>query len=131
MKKFYLLLLLFYAARMYAQTCSGVSLTYTTSESRCMATGSITVNVTGGSGNYNYKVVGPITPPVTSSNVITGLPSGYYSLTVKDLTNNCFIQKDSIYVAGSYSDPRFTLTKTDPGCSGNDGTISATNLQFG
>jgi hypothetical protein len=131
MKKFYLLLLLFYAARMYAQTCSGLSLTYATSESRCMATGSITVNVTGGSGNYNYKVTGPITPPVTSSNVITGLPSGYYSLTVKDLTNNCFIQKDSLFVAGSYSDPRFTLIKTDPGCSGNDGTISAANLQFG
>ena len=96
-----------------------------------MATGSINVSVTGGSGNFNYKVIGPVTPPVTSSNIITGLPAGYYSVVVKDITNNCFSQKDSIYVGGSYNDPRFTLTKTDPGCSGNDGTISATNLQFG
>src|SRR5947209_16674054 len=132
MKKFYLLhLLLLFSARMFAQNCSALDFTYSTTESRCMATGSIIVNVTGGSGNYNYKVVGPITPPVTSSNVITGLPAGYYSIIIKDLTSGCSLQKDSALISGSYSDPRFTLSKTDAGCAGNDGTISAVNLQFG
>src|SRR5881409_477871 len=115
MKKLYLLLLMLQSAQLFAQQCSGLSISYTANESRCMATGSINVSVTGGSGNFNYKVTGPVNPPITSSNIITGLPAGYYSLVVKDLTNNCFIQKDSIYVGGSYSDPRFTLSKTDPG----------------
>jgi hypothetical protein len=96
-----------------------------------VATGSITVNVAGGSGSYNYKAIGPVTTPVTSSNSITGLAPGYYSVLVTDLTTNCTKQLDSIYVAGSYNDPRFQLTKTDASCAGNDGTISVVNQQLG
>lgn len=126
----FILLLLFFN-HAYSQDCSGLSFTYTTAESRCVATGSITVNVSGGSGNYNYKAIGPVTTPVTSSNVITGLAPGYYSVLVTDLTTGCSKQIDSIYVDGSYSDPRFQLTKTDASCAGNDGTISVMNQQFG
>lgn len=126
--KFYLLpLLLFLFIHSNAQNCSGFSFTYTTSESRCVATGSITVNVTGGSGNYNFKATGPVTTPVTSSNVITGLAPGYYTVWAKDLTSGCTKQIDSIYVNGSYSDPRFQLTKTDASCAGNDGMIFTVN----
>jgi hypothetical protein len=96
-----------------------------------MATGSITVHVTGGSGDYNYKVTGPVSPPTTSSNIITGLSTGYYTIYVKDLTTGCLKQQDSVFVPGSYSDPRFQLTKTDAGCAGNDGTISVMNAQYG
>src|SRR5437868_14523597 len=107
MKNFYLLpLMLFLSIRMLAQNCSSLKFTYAPSESRCTATGSITVNATGGSGSYNYKVTGPIAPPVTSSNIITGLPTGYYSIQVKDLITGCTLQKDSVFVPGSYSDPR-------------------------
>jgi hypothetical protein len=130
--KFYLLpLLLFLFIYSRAQVCSSLTFTYTTSESRCVATGSITVNVTGGSGDYNYKAVGPITTPVTSSNIITGLPPGTYSVIVKDLNTGCTKQIDNIHVDGSYSDPRFQLTKTDASCAGNDGTISTINQQYG
>lgn len=130
--KFYLLpLLLFLYSQSKAQTCSALSFTYTTAESRCVATGSITVNVTGGSGNYNYKAIGPITTPVTSSNIITGLPAGTYSVIVKDINTNCTKQIDNIMVTGSYNDPRFQLTKTDVSCLGNDGTISVANQQYG
>lgn len=127
---FFLLLLLFFD-HAYSQDCSSLSFTYITAESRCVATGSITVNVAGGSGSYNYKAIGPVTTPVTSSNSITGLAPGYYSVLVTDLTTNCTKQLDSIYVAGSYNDPRFQLTKTDASCAGNDGTISVVNQQFG
>ena len=132
MKQIYILpLLLLISLRMLAQPCSSLNFTYVTAESRCMATGSITVNVTGGSGSYNFKVTGPISPSVTSSNVITGLPTGYYSIQVTDLTSGCTLQKDSALVSGSYSDPRFLLAETDVSCAGNDGPVSVQNLQFG
>ena len=124
-------LLLFLCVRATAQDCSNLSFSYTSSESRCVATGSITVNVSGGSGDYNYRAVGPLTTPVTSSNIITGLAPGYYTVFVQDLITGCSRQADSVYVSGSYSDPRFQLTKTDATCAGNDGTISVVNQQFG
>lgn len=130
--KFYLLpLLLFHCIGAGAQVCSGLTINCAVSESRCVATGSITMNVGGGSGNYNYQALGPISTPITSSNSITGLPPGYYSVVVKDLTAGCTKQKDSVYVPGSYSDPRFALTKTDASCANNDGTISVSTQQFG
>lgn len=130
--KFYLLpLLLFYFVQSKAQDCSALSFTYSVTESRCVATGSILITTTGGSGNYNFKAVGPISTPLTSSNNITGLPTGYYTLFVKDLTTGCTKEIDSAFVPGSYSDPRFQLTKTDVGCAGSDGTISVNNQQYG
>ena len=130
--KFYtsFLLLLFFK-NSYSQNCSGLSFTYNSSESRCVATGSIALDVSGGSGNYNFKAIGPVTTPVTSSNIITGLAPGYYTVIVEDLNTGCSKQQDSIYVEGSYSDPRFQLIKTDASCAGNDGTISGMNQQYG
>jgi hypothetical protein len=126
-----LLFFLFTITRTFAQDCSGLSFTYTTSESRCVATGSITINVSGGSGNFNFKAIGPITTPVTSSNIITGLPPGYYTVQVKDLNTGCVIEQDSALVTGSYNDPRFQLAATDVSCVGNDGSISLVNQQNG
>src|SRR5690242_3513590 len=104
-RNFYLLpLLLFLFTYCKGQDCSSLTFTWSTTESRCVATGSITVTVNGGSGNYNFKAVGPITTPLTSSNIITGLPPGYYSVVVKDLNSNCSVQHDSIFIDGSYND---------------------------
>src|SRR5689334_6537666 len=110
--KFYLLpLLLFLFFRSAAQDCSSLTVSFAPFESRCVATGSIQVTVGGGSGNYNYKAIGPITTPTTSSSTITGLSTGYYSILVKDLSTGCTKQTDSVFVPGTYSDPRFQLTK--------------------
>ncbi|MGZ3937988.1 MAG: T9SS type A sorting domain-containing protein [Flavisolibacter sp.] len=131
-RNFYLLpLLLFLFTYCKGQDCSSLSFTYSATESRCVATGSITVTVNGGSGNYNFKAIGPITTPLTSSNIITGLPPGYYSVVVRDLNSNCTVQQDSIFIDGSYNDPRFQLTKVNATCAGNDGSISTLNQQFG
>jgi len=100
-------------------------------ESRCTSTGSIFVSVTGGSGSYSYKVTGPVTKPFTSSNNITGLQPGYYTITVKDVTYNCIRTVDSVRIAGTYQDPRFQLTKVNASCAGNDGLIQMVNQQFG
>jgi hypothetical protein len=132
MKKLYsLTLLLLIIWNLNAQDCSSLQLTYTVHESRCVATGSIDINATGGSHNYNYRAIGTINTPYTSSNSITGLPPGYYSILVKDLYGNCTKQVDSVYVPGSYADPRFQLIKSDASCVGNDGTISTSNQQYG
>jgi hypothetical protein len=72
-----------------------------------------------------------VSTPVTSSNIITGLGPGYYTVAVTDLNTGCTKQQNNIYVSGSYADPRFQLTKTDATCSGNDGSISTLNQQYG
>ena len=129
----FLLLAAFYFFPLFvnAQTCDALTVTYTTSESRCMATGTITVKASGGSGNYNYKAIGPVTTNFTSSNSITGLQPGIYTVVVRDITRNCQLEKENVVVSGTYSDPRFLLIKTDVTCAGNDGTISVTGQQYG
>ncbi|MBI2731123.1 MAG: hypothetical protein HYX40_10290 [Sphingobacteriales bacterium] len=115
-----------------AQSCTGLSVTYISSESRCVSTGSIQINVSGGSGNYEYKVSGPLVTAFTSSNNITGLLPGKYLVTIHDLINNCTYQNDSITVAGSYITPAFTLTTTTASCGGvANGSILLTSQQFG
>jgi len=127
------LLSIFFVPDLIAQPCS--SLTFTSvvpKESRCAATGTITVAVSGGSGNYNYKVTGPINTPFTTSPIISGLIAGTYTVIVQDVTTNCIIQRASVVVAGSYIDPRFTLVKSDETClNKSDGTITLSSLSGG
>lgn len=115
-----------------SQDCSALNFTYTTKESRCIATGSIKVNITGGSGNYNIKVTGPVTTSFTSSTTIIGLASGSYTVTVKDITKGCTLDKTNVLIGGSYGEPRFLLSKTDVTCmNGTDGTVTVDNQLFG
>lgn len=115
-----------------APNCATLQATYTTSESRCASTGSITLNATGGSGNYSYKITEPFSTPLTSSSTITGLPPGTYTVYIKDVETGCTLLQPGIVIAGSYSDPRFQLQHTDVTCiGGNNGTITVTNQQYG
>ncbi|GMN04636.1 hypothetical protein MTsPCn5_00240 [Croceitalea sp. MTPC5] len=55
------------------------------------ADGEIRINITGGAPDFNYQVTGPVTRNLSttaSSGVLTGLPSGTYSLSVTD-ANGC------------------------------------------
>ncbi len=128
---FLLVALVLPATSVFAQDCSSLQLSYTTTESRCMATGSVTIQVTGGSGSYNYKVTGPVTTNFTSSSTITGLQAGTYTVIVKDINRGCQVEKEGVVVAGSYQDPRFALSATDVTCAGNDGTITVNSQQYG
>jgi uncharacterized protein (DUF2141 family) len=90
------------------------------------------VNASGGSGTYNYNLQGPTTVDFTSSNVITGLQPGTYTLTVKDINTTCMLTVKNIVIPGTYSEPRFGLTETDPTCMSEvDGTISVSGVQNG
>lgn len=127
-----LILLLLSFNNTFSQICPDVIITCTPYESRCSATGSIDIDVAGGSGNFSYKAIGPVTTLFTSLSTITGLPPGTYTVIVRDEINNCTSQLNNVIVPGNYADPRFLLNSTDVTCiNGNDGTISVTDQQFG
>jgi hypothetical protein len=90
------------------------------------------ITASGGSGNYLYKVSGPIITNFSTSDTITGLPPGKYQVIIKDLPGNCLFQTDSITINGDYETPSFLMNKTDVTCiNGTDGTIEVYNLQYG
>src|SRR4051812_25694198 len=117
MKKFYKLIFTvvffccIFSQRCLAQEldCSNFAASYKAYESRCAGTGSIKVFAVGGSGLYKYKVTGTINTNFTSTDSITGLGPGLYSLIITDITTNCTITINNITVDGSYKDPRFTM----------------------
>ncbi len=97
-------------ATAYTQSCAGLTATYSTTESRCIATGAIQINASGGSGTYNYKVQGPTPAAFTSSNVITGLQAGSYTVTVKDIVSSCTYTISNVVISGSYKRSPFFVS---------------------
>ncbi len=127
---FFIQLLL--STSVFAQRCTPLNTTYITTESRCENTGTVTIDATGGSGNFLYKLDGPISTAYTSSNLILGLAPGNYLVTIWDVQTNCIFATDSISIVGDYSNPTFTMVSTDVTCNnGNDGTIQVTSQSFG
>ena len=139
MQKFYhikvfavILVITFLANIGYSQGCSSLTASYISYESRCTSTGSIQINATGGSGNYHYKVTGPVNTVYTASSLITGLSAGNYLVTIRDNVTNCIYTNDTVAVSGDYYTPSFTLAATGVSCiNGNDGTITLTGQTFG
>ncbi len=102
-------------------------------ESRCVATGAITVNITNGVGPYavdfityptEYTYVGP-----TSNLSLTGLAPGNYVVRIIDQgTAGCYVDYPA-YVPGTYLQPNsFAVSSTSTyGCNNaNNGTITST-----
>lgn len=114
------------------QACDSLAATFITYESRCTATGAIKIFATGGSGSYKYKTLGPVNSNFTSSDSITGLAPGVYSVVVNDLVTNCTFTQSNVVVAGSYQDPRFILTHQNVSCdNGSNGTITVGGQLYG
>ncbi len=115
-----------------AQSQCTATIAIQTKESRCKATGEIIATVTGGSGSYNYKVINGSFSSVTSTNTISGLQAGTYTVEVKDVATGCIYTQNNVVVTGNYQDPRFQLSVNDVTCiNGNNGSISVVNLQYG
>ena len=137
MKKLYffyqlLFLLGLVPIKAFAQNCSNLAVTAAGYESRCAATGSIKITATGGSGSFKYRTLGPVNTNYTSTDSITGLSAGNYTVQVNDLIRNCTFTLNNVIVSGSYQDPRFTLIKTDVSCNnGSNGSVSLSNQAFG
>ena len=136
---FSVLLCILFSLTLFAQSgggnpaaCNSLTINLSTVDSRCRATGSITINVTGGSGQFNYRVTGPISTTYTSSNTITGLVPGTYSVFVNDIVNNCTKQTQNVVIGGSYTDIRFSLDPEDISCKNAlTGTLTATGITGG
>ena len=136
MKRLYSLILIFFFTAQYsflqAQNCALLRATSISYESRCAATGAIKILATGGSGSYKYKASGPVNTNFTSTDSITGLSAGTYSIVVIDVVSNCTLTIPVVVVPGSYIDPRFTLQKTDVTCDhGSNGSINTLGLLHG
>ena len=126
--QFFLILGYFYSNSARAQ----LTATFTGYESRCAATGAIKIVASGGSGSYQYKAEGPVNINFTDQNLITGLKTGYYKVTVNDISTNETISQDSILVTGTYGDPKFFLDHEDVSCdNGYNGSISVAGLIVG
>ena len=93
-------------------------------ESRCQASGTATVSVSGGSAPYTYNITaGPITEPAQSSNVLQSLPAGTYTVQV---TDNCGTSvTGSFTISGTYAVPSPTFTTQATSCPGSsDGSLT-------
>ncbi|HMU24340.1 MAG TPA: hypothetical protein PKD97_04720, partial [Ferruginibacter sp.] len=99
-----------------SQDCSLLQAFCKPYESRCAATGSIKIRALGGTGDYKYKVSGTINTNYTTTDSITGLPAGTYTVYVTDINSNCTDSVLNVVVPGSYLDPRFSLRKKDVTC---------------
>ncbi len=100
----------------------GVALSYLQPQDCSAGSGAINTSVTGGSGNYNFKWIGPSGFTASTQN-ISGLNSGTYSLEVKDGAN-CAIKK--IFTVGSVCS-----SSCDLNISGNVTNATACNLKTG
>ncbi|MFM2359851.1 MAG: hypothetical protein RLY16_1844 [Bacteroidota bacterium] len=116
----------------FSQNCANLNVSFKAFESRCAATGAIKISVSGGSGNYIYKAEGHVVTNFTSTDSITGLSAGPYTVTVTDVTNACTNAYANVVVPGTYSDPRFTLSTMDVSCdNGSNGSVSLLTREFG
>ena len=85
--------------------------------------GEITINTTGGSGNFSY-VINPNPASVSlSGNIFSGVPAGVYTITVTDLTTSCS-EEVSISIPEAVLPLVTTTPITDISCFGdNSGTF--------
>lgn len=122
------ILLVLFTVNTQAQCGSGATVSIT--ESRCEATGTITVTGVTGIGPFTYDFVSyPVeysyTGP-TASSVITALNPGSYTLRVVDQGDaNCFTDYP-VFIPGNYAAPDYNITPTAvTGCyNGLNGSIS-------
>lgn len=82
--------------------------------------GQITVSTIGGSGNYSYSILPNV--GTLAANVFSNIPSGTYTITVRDITTNC--TKDVQVTLDAATPVTFNTVPTAVTCfGGNDGSI--------
>jgi len=102
-------------------TTTGIMVSSTTSDENCgNADGSINLTVSGGSGNYTYAW-----DTGATSEDLTGIPSGVYTVDVTDDNDGCTIT-ESITIQTSASTVSLTTpTITDDQCLQDQGQVQA------
>ena len=112
----------FFALLSNAQTINSIAST----ESRCSASGTLTVNASGGTAPLSYQITaGPSTTLAQSSNVFTALAAGTYTIKVTDAVGGTATQTAT--VAGTFTPMVITNIPTSPYCvGGSNGKIVTT-----
>jgi gliding motility-associated-like protein len=100
---------------------SSVNAITTTSDDCLKATGTASITVTGGSGNYTYKWSHNA---ALNSNTASNLAKGTYRVTVND--GVCTPFDTAITISGPVSTTTVAATATNDNCSSNTGTATAT-----
>ncbi len=122
-------LLLLFTHDIFSQCPAPIPLSITkvtTTESRCQASGTAVVQLTGGAAPFNFSITaGPVLVPTQSSNQFQSLSAGSYTVRV---TDNCNTSSTANFtITGSYGVPVPTEQLTSPTCpGGNDGKITIT-----
>jgi len=87
--------------------------------------GEITVNGSGGSGNYAYSITPNPATITLSGDVFSGVPSGTYTVTMTDTTTSC--TEDITLTLDPATPVNFTLDADNVSCNGgSDGIITVT-----
>lgn len=87
--------------------------------------GEITVNGSGGSGNYAYSITPNPATITLSGDVFSGVPSGTYTVTMTDTTTLC--TEDITLTLDPATPVNFTLDADNVSCNGDsDGIITVT-----
>ncbi|HNR19178.1 MAG TPA: SprB repeat-containing protein, partial [Bacteroidia bacterium] len=88
-------------------------------------TGSITLNTTGGSGNYTFQWAGGI----STTNSVSNLTAGTYTATVMD--GACLIVFNNLTITQPSLPLTATISSTQTTCGNTDGTATITNATGG
>ncbi|MEL6866569.1 MAG: SprB repeat-containing protein, partial [Bacteroidota bacterium] len=86
------------------------------------ATGAISIDVTGGAGNYLYSWENNVPTPISNSEDLTGLRGGTYSLTVTD-GNGCIEILSGLFV-NEPADISISTNVSNTSIANNDGAIN-------
>jgi len=133
-------ILLSFIAFFISFVASGQSLSSTSTESRCLNSGTITTTISGGTASYSYALTGgpsgtsaPTYPTTIGSSNATetfnSLIPGTYFIEVLDQNGTYY---DTVTVAGTYTEPRFDLNASNIICGGaSDGKLWVSNVADG
>jgi gliding motility-associated-like protein len=80
--------------------------------------GEITLSTSGGSGSYTYSILPNPASISISGDVISGVPSGLYTITITDTVTGC--TEDVTVSVPEAVIPAFTLTSTSVTCFGDN-----------
>ncbi|MFT4759688.1 MAG: hypothetical protein ACI9LN_001653 [Saprospiraceae bacterium] len=108
-------------------TTNSLTFTATPNNGDCGENGTISINISGGSGNYDVSWNGPtfgFFNTTGNSFIIPNLPSGTYTINITD-SNDCSAMQSTTLINGSNSSVTATFIPTLGSC-GENGSIAVT-----
>ncbi|MFC2123892.1 gliding motility-associated C-terminal domain-containing protein [Bacteroidota bacterium] len=94
--------------------------------------GHAVINVTGGTGSYEYSVDGSIWQSFVTGNEITDLPpNGTYSVLVREDASTPCYDSAEVTILNEYEQITVSFSITDASCDNNDGVVNIESITGG